>query len=272
MKAKLIKKENKVYVQLPEEFASLSEVEVSQLKGLYWLISPPIQEAAERKLSKAVEEKQNAKPPKPELTAPEDKVLQKLLAIRFEGRTPSRIEKLFSLEEQDVLRQLIKKGYVQVFYGDKYSKTGVYNIVDNIYPLIGAKKHEQKPQETAKAPQPKSPVSEPRALYSELMKKGWLVISDQRAAEQFSNEIKKMGLASRVKGVRGFDSRFYVATSGFVLSAYPKIKALLEVKDAYLQELAETASLDPEGVLTVLRILSESGEIIEKKRGLFCLA
>ncbi|MBU0586124.1 hypothetical protein KJ780_01285, partial [Candidatus Micrarchaeota archaeon] len=117
MRVRLLKKENNLYLQLPNEFASLSEVEISQLKGQYWLLSPPIPENKTTIQNQPLKNPQAVQSKKPELSEAEDKILKKLLSIKFEQRTPTRIERTFSKFEKDVLRQLIKKGHIQVFYG-----------------------------------------------------------------------------------------------------------------------------------------------------------
>ena len=288
MNIKLLKKGNKFYLPFPDNYSGPEDVELFQLRDSYWLVSPQLRGSAR------VREPEK---PRPRISfSPEDEgVLGKLLEIKFENRIPSKIEKLFSASEQGVIRQLIKKGYVQVFYGGKYTKTGVYNISNSVFPFIvrerletaesAQKMHVEKPQAISLPPRPSPKMEEPEQRpqatqfaqihvpsYSELQKKGWLVIPDSRTAEQFSYELKKSGLASKVKGVRGFDGKFYVATADFIYSAYEKVRAALEKKDMYLPEISAAVGIDPEGILSVLRVLAESGEIIEKKRGLFCLA
>lgn len=274
MGIKLIKKNGKSYIELPEVFNQLDEVELFQLKENFWLLSAP--------LAKAAEEKKEGK----KLSDAEKAVLHKLMEIRFADRTPSKIEKTFSADEKNTVRGLIKRGFIQVFYGKKYQKTGVYNISDEIYPLInhdaGEGKAEPQNAELFVARQARSatnakPEVQQKAVlsptYSELVKTGWMVIPHSRDAEQFSYDLKKSGLSQNVKGVRAFDGRFYVATNKFLYSAYEKIKAVLEKKkEMHTEEVAAATGLEPEAVSTVLHILAESGEVIEKKRGLFCLA
>ncbi len=275
MSAKIIRKNGKSYIQLPESFSELEEVELFQLKGNFWLLSAPLGKPGGKE-----EEK-----PEKRLTQAEKSVLQKLMEIRFADRTPSKIEKTFSPEEKALVRQLIKQGLIQVFYGKKYEKTGVYNIPNEIYPLISheeARKAGVQKEAVQKAAAVKDTAAQAKpaeakaiapASYSELAKTGWTVIPHPRDAEQFSMDLKKSGVSQNVKGVRGFDGRFYVATNRFLYAAYEKIKSVLEKKkEMYTQEIAAATNIEPDAVLAVMHILAESGEVIEKKRGLFCLA
>jgi translation elongation factor EF-G len=59
------------------------------------------------------------------ITPAERLVLKKLLAIRFEKRTPPYVAKELSEQELFVLRELERKGFVNVFRGQKY-KDGVF--------------------------------------------------------------------------------------------------------------------------------------------------
>ncbi len=272
MKIRLIKKNGNAYIQLPGQFKQLDEIEIFNLRDDFWLISAPLPKPA-------IEGGKS-------LSSGEKSVLHKLMKIRFADRTPSKIEKMFSADEKSVVRALIKKGLLQVFYGGNYKKTGVYNISDEIYPLlsgqsINAITAKGAVPEVAKAGvaktetenrKPETPFAHPFS-YSELMKIGWTVISNPRNAEQFSFDLKKSGLSQNVKGVRAFDGKFYVATNRFLYAAYEKIKTVLEKKkEMHVEEIAVACVLEPEAVSTVLHILAETGEVIEKKKGLFCLA
>lgn len=283
MKQKLIKKNGKCYVQLPDQFNSQDEIELFQLRDNFWLVSAQLGIPAGEKTSEKASEKQGKK-----LSEQEMKVLKELMQIRFADRTPSNIEKTFSSEDKNIVKQLTKKGFIQVFYGKKYSKTGVYNISDEIYPMIGkpipsaepkaeTKKSVAEPRQYEEQRRPEAQhsnsVQAPPPAYYELVKAGWLIISNPKDAETFSYHIKNSGLSGNVKGVRGFDGKFYVATSTFLYSTYEKIKAPLEKKkEMHLSELAQLANVEPEGASVILHLLAESGEIIEKKRDVFCLA
>lgn len=275
MSIKIIKKNGKCYIELPGVFNTLNEVELFPLRGHFWLMSAPLNSKIELNsmgkgttCSVCIENiKQTVKPFGKKLSPEENAVLQKLLQIKFADRTPLTIERLFSSEEKNIVRQLLKKGWIAIFYGKKYQKTGVYNIRDNIYPLITAIT-EKKPEKPLLQPiQPKTSVP----TYSELAKNGWLVIANPYDAEQFSYELRKSGFVQNVKGVRAFDGKFYLATNKFLYTAHEKIKAILE-KEMHLEEIASATKLEVEALLTVLNLLAENGEIIEKRKGLYCLA
>jgi hypothetical protein len=71
-----------------------------------------------------------------------------------------------------------------------------------------------------------------------------------------------------VAGVKGFDNRFYVVTKPYLLGAQGAITPVLK-DDMDAPSVAAAAKLDPDGCMAVLRIMSEQGEILEKKKGVF---
>lgn len=262
---KIIKKNKKSYIQLPEMFNQVEEVELFQLKDTFWLLSSVL------KPLKKIEESEQEK--KKRFSDEEGQVLQKLMKIKFVERTPLEVEKTFSKQEKIILQQLVKKGFVWIFYGKKYKKTGVYNISDAIYPLLQHEPYKTNQKDLNAKPENKETDIGVFPNYATLLQNGWLILSNSIEAEQFSLNLKRTGLAGNVRGVRGFDKRFYIATPAFIHSVSEKIKKILEAKKAgSVEEIAQLSNLDAPAVSVVLHILCESGELVEKKRGLFCLA
>ncbi|HSB47538.1 MAG TPA: hypothetical protein VLD37_05980 [Candidatus Bilamarchaeum sp.] len=244
---RVIKRQEKGYVELPPEMASCEEVEIFQLREGYYLLSVPLGKGA-------------TAPPreKGQVSEEERAVLRKLLSIRFENRTPAYVGKALSGSELEVLRELEQRRLVNVFRGNKY-KDGVYNINDSIYPLLAKGAEQAAPQ---------AHPSDAAGSLSSLNSRGFAIISDKREAlalsEQLSSEIK----SGTVVGIKGFDGKFYLVTKNYLSTAARAIEAALkEEMDALA--IASAAKLEPDGCMAVLRLLAENGEIIEKKRGVF---
>src|SRR5512136_1479556 len=102
---------------------SSEEVEMFQLRDGFYLLSVPLGQGGPRPREGGG------------VTDQEKAVLKKLLSIQFQKRTPAYVGKALSEGEKAVLDGLEKRGFVNVFRGDKY-KDGVYNISDNIYPVL----------------------------------------------------------------------------------------------------------------------------------------
>ena len=250
-RAKVIKKQNRCFVELPEQFLSTEEVELFALRDGYYLLTVPLESRVLGPESRT-QETGNRK-----LETDEIAVLHKLQAIKFGDRTPENVSKILSNDEKETLRNLEKKGLVNLFRGNKY-RNGVYNIDDRVYPIL-KNTNEQKPRETGA-------VSDP--IYQALAKHGFLVIRDQREARELSERLKSEMKSGSVVGTKGFDGSFYVVTRDYFSKASKSILGALE-KEADVLTIAATCKLDADGVRAVLQHLAESGEIIEKRKGTF---
>jgi hypothetical protein len=195
-------------------------------------------------------------------------VLQKLLSIRFDQRVPANVSRMLDDGEKTVLNELERRGMVNVFKGTKY-KDGVYNIKDSAFSMAqkggdGEGAGQQRPQEA----QPASMNHASNDLAASLKARGFIVINDRNQARALSESLSGEMKNGSVAGVKGFDNKFYVVTRDYLTQAQiAVVKALKEDMDA--ATVASAAKLDPEGCMAVLRILSEAGEILEKKKGVF---
>jgi hypothetical protein len=74
-----------------------------------------------------------------------------------------------------------------------------------------------------------------------------------------------------VRGVRGFDKKYYIATQSYLQELSPRIRKILSERPLAVGAIAAAAKADADGVLAALYVLKEEGEVIEKKRGIFAL-
>ena len=106
-------------------------------------------------------------------------------------------------------------------------------------------------------------------LVSSLLPNGYAVIETEDEAKKFSSRLEQQIRSKEILGVRAFDKKFYVATAEYYGSVSPKIFSVISEKDSGLSEISSSAKLDEKACLTILNIMKDVGEIIEKKRGLF---
>jgi predicted DNA-binding protein (UPF0251 family) len=233
-KSRILKKQNKAYLELPKEMLDYDEAEVIRLSDGQYLV-------------RAVEGSR--------ISEIERIVLKKLLSIRFDRRTPANVEKELTEAERFILKGLEKKGMVNVFKGRKYPD-GVYNIKDNVYPTLRG--NEAPKQEAAEA-QPDTPS---------LLNRGFLTLKDKgealRLSQKFSAEMKK----GDVIGVKGFDGRFYVVTREYLEKSEKAVSSILK-EGMDIESIAQAAKMDAEGCSAVMRLMAEKGDVLEKKKGIF---
>jgi hypothetical protein len=240
-KVRILKRQGKAYVELPEGMQDYDELELFPLKEGYYLLSTPL--GAKRTVAKG-------------LSDVEKRLLNKLLAIRFEKRIPPYVLKVLSDAEKEMLKDLQKRGHVNVFKGKKY-QDGVYNISDRTYPLLKGKEAPKK----AAAPRPQD-------SFALLRSQGFAILKDRREAYDLSQRLKQEGKGSAFKGVKGFDGRFYVVTTDYLSKSAAAISSALK-EDMDIASIADAAKIDRDGCMAVLRLMAEGGEIIEKKKGVF---
>ncbi|NYZ74083.1 hypothetical protein H0O00_02990 [Candidatus Micrarchaeota archaeon] len=260
-KVRVLRRQEKAYIELPSEMAGQEELELFALKDGYYLLTMPL----------GLPPGQQTQKQKEGISEIERTILRKLLAIRFEKRTPEYVSKALSEREKEVLKALEQKGFVNVFKGDKY-KDGVYNIRDSIYPLLSQKQDTTKeagPERRAEAAQ--APMARPQSTggaFSILNTRGFIIVQDKREAMMLSEQMTLQMKKGEVVGVKGFDGRFYIVTRDYLAEACKRINSVLK-EDMDAPSIASAAKLDPDGCVAALRLMAENGDVIERKRGVF---
>lgn len=242
MKIPVLKKNNKFYIQLPEELSNSSSLELFPLKEGYYLITTELK---------------TPKPKNNQFTLEDElAIVSKLMSLKFSERTPSRVSKLLTSGEKAVFDSLMKKKHIWVFKGTKkYRGEGVYNISNKLFSLW--KEHKSK----------KLPVS---SLLSILQKDGFMIISDLRDARKFSDEVKDKTALGQVLGVRGFDKKYYVATRNYYIKLRNQISKSLK-EPLTVAAISELCNAPTDACTIVLKLMSEQGEVIEKRKDVYSL-
>jgi len=256
---KIIRKDGKAYLELPDEFYSINNAEFFRLKDGYYLLTVPLGAKTET----ATKEQVAASIQIP--TEAEKKVLKRLLSIKFQNRVPSYVENVLSSEEKKVLKELEEKKFINLFRGRKYPE-GVYNINDRIYSTLYGKKTvtEKKEAATKQEPAKKEEKTDPAAS---LDKNGYTV-GTSKDLKDIIDKNKTAIKSGKIKGLKGFDGRFYIARMDYVYKMSPLIIAQLDMERS-IDEVAANLKVEADAVRTVLHILAEAGDVIEKRKGVY---
>ncbi|MFC2174881.1 hypothetical protein ACFLQ2_03345 [archaeon] len=177
-------------------------------------------------------------------------VLKKLNEIKFAQRTKDTVRNALSDPEQKTLGRLVKKGAVQFYEGGKYKDNGVYSISRDHYSFLASG---EKPA--------KSPLGQQKYLAIDSLDRAKDVLS------KLENEVKN----GEVVSVRGFDKKVYITTSDAVETVGAKITSALD-KEKTLPEIVSACGEEEGLVRTVIEVLRESGDVIEKREGVYALA
>lgn len=256
MKSRVLKKNEKCYLQLPPEFAGVDEIEVFQLREGYYLLSVPL-EAAPRTATETQQVKAQ------EGNSPNEKeksLLRKLGGVKFENRTPAYVSKYFTDSEQKMLVEIEKKGYINLFRGKKYAD-GVYNISDRMFQLM--KEAPQKELQQPAGPQSDSPLAA-------LFKTGYAVLANNNQAYEFSESLRNAGKNNDVLGIKGFDGKYYVVSKNYFTEMSYLIKNSVR-GEMTVASIAKLCKTDETGSRAVLMLMAERGDAVEKKKDSFAL-
>ncbi len=224
---------------LPADIANADSLEVFPLRdGAYLFTVRGFVDSARAAAPSALEDAETA-------------LLKKLLAVRFEKRTPADVDRTLSSEERELLSSLLKKKIVTIFRSKKYER-GVYNVSDAAFGLARG------------APAPPAE--------NDPLSKGYLVLESEGEARHLSNSLADRIKAGEISGLRAFDRKYYFIRKSFANEWQPKILSALEKGDKTAEELSREIRLDAVGCQALLLHMSEAGELLEKSKGKFALA
>ncbi len=106
-------------------------------------------------------------------------------------------------------------------------------------------------------------------LLETLNKKGFLVVANENEVKALTQAVEKDVKNGAVLGVRGFDKKYYLCTRAFLEEQTPKVLKILSAKDASAEEAAQALKQPLDATLSLIQVLKEQGEILEKKRGMY---
>ncbi|MBN3036966.1 MAG: hypothetical protein JW834_00805 [Candidatus Diapherotrites archaeon] len=190
-----------------------------------------------------------------QLDATEAAVLKKIGGVKFAERDKERVRHVLNEGEQRVLGSLMKKGAVSFYEEGKYKGHGVYSISRDYYDYV------------TREGEPAGNI-----VRSALATDKHIIAHSQPEAEDVISQLEEEVRSGRVVVVRGFDKNYYITTSDAVENLGSKLIAQLESGDHSLEKLAFLCGVEESLAKTVLEVLKESGDILEKKRGLYSLA
>jgi len=105
-------------------------------------------------------------------------------------------------------------------------------------------------------------------LKKDLMRTGFLALSDLENARKISYVAKQEIANGEIIGIRGFDKIFYVFTKEYFEKI--KTKILDSIKDTITyDELLENTNISKEELTGILELLKEQSDILEIKKGIF---
>ena len=282
-------KSNKLIVNLPDELVKsmkLSEgQEVEFLRsddGSYRVMRKDDVYREENGAGAAAQQSARRAPLTPSQS--EITVLKKIDTLRYQMRTVENVNKLLTQDDKSVMKSLLQKKFVNLFN----SKDGnrVYSISKDVYdnflmrkkspqsiPQAPQAKTYQQPRSTAYARQPSAgymPVTEIDEVAT-LEKEGYIVLQSESQAAAISSALEESIRKGHVLGTRAFNRKFYIVLRSFMEKNGPQLIKLIGSGTSKTTDLSAKTGIDEEGIRAILYLLSESGEVSEKRRDAFTL-
>jgi len=102
-----------------------------------------------------------------------------------------------------------------------------------------------------------------------LRKLGYMILDNENEAKNVMPTLASEITHDDVKGVRGFDKKYYVLLRSFYLEHEGRLLAALDRGPKNADAMAPEMHLTPEAVRTLLVVLADGGEVIEKQKGVW---
>ncbi|MDE1823378.1 MAG: hypothetical protein KGI00_01085 [Candidatus Micrarchaeota archaeon] len=207
-------------------------------------------------------------------------VLKKLDTLRYMNRTPENVGRILNENEKATLKQLLDKKRVTLFKTNKGAQ--LYSIPKSIYDsFLMRKKQQAKPEESMKESKvvkqytymlKKKPESAQDLNVRALEQNGFVVVPTEGEASTLSLALEESIRQGLVLGTRAFNKKFYVVLRAFFERYSGQVIKELREGSSKVSEIADNMGLDEDGVRGILYLLSENGDVSEKKRDTFTLA
>lgn len=206
--------------------------------------------------------------PVQEFSPAEQRIIEMLKCMPLTQRVEGKFEEMLKADELNALQSLLKKGIAEKYrLSDKY-KYAIYRIAEKAQdkqPAAG--------QEIAQIKQPaRQAEQQEKAVDSYTFKKdGFMVVKNENLARELSYQYYDLIKAGKMLGTRGFDGFFYIIYSDLYNKLCPKILSALKTEACNTDELAEKLKINKLLAKAVCELLREKGDLMEKRKNVYCV-
>lgn len=215
-------------------------------------------------------------PRKLELSQDEINVLKKLDTLRYSNRTTDNVSKLLNDAEKKLLQGLMARKIVLQFMDKKDSPYSIAKDAydkflmrkKNIIPIAPQPIQEQKP---AKVEPVHLQAKTENENVSKLETEGFIVLQTEVEASSLSIAVEDSIRSGKVLGIRAFNKRFYIVLRSFFEKNSGKVIKELKGGPKSVTDIAKSTELNEDAVRAMLYLLSEQGDVSERRRDIFTL-
>jgi hypothetical protein len=202
------------------------------------------------------------------ISSEELSVLKKINTIRYSDRTRENVMKLLSEHESKILQKLILNGSILPF---KKNSKELYSISKNVYELLKPVKLQETQTVSIQKSSPIQPYLEDDNVKL-LETNGFIVLQTEAEASRLSLSLEQSIRHGQILGTRGFNKKFYIVMRSFFDRYGQLILKKLRERPYRIQDLSKEISINEDGARSILYLLSENGDISEKKKDVFTIA
>ena len=185
-----------------------------------------------------------------------DLIEQSDLSMRVEGT----FEKMLEPEMRKRFNELVSQGLIQKFKLNQGYKKAVYKTKNELEqkPSLAQIKEVNKFEENIED-------------YS-IEKNGYLVIKNELRAKKISEMLREEIQSGKVKGIKSFDSYYYIIQSQLYEELREKlVEKMKQKKEWSLESLVQETNLSKDLIKAVIEFLKDEGEAIEKRKEIYML-
>lgn len=235
------------YSEIPEEIADRLDLEPGQDLEF---VNPYENLVIVRKKKVKEKESKEEEPKKQKgLDEKEVKVLKEIGKIKHWERTPENIKKQIKDDEKEIFNNLLAK---DVLFD--YEKEGETRIgIDREYFSIATDGNQGRT---------------PEDLIERLKEEKYLVLKDEEKAKELQNKLREKDKGDEVKGVRGFDKKYYIINKDKLEEVEDEIKELLD-EEKIIHEVSEDLELPEKLCKSALVVMREEGKVVEKGKDIY---
>ncbi len=199
----------------------------------------------------------------------EIEVLKKLDTLRYQDRTRDNVDKMLNDAEKEVLGKLVQKDAVKLF---RKNNSDIYSISKSVYDRFLMRK---KPVQDARPVkiQLSGHMEGPYAPFvKRLEENGYLVMQTEAEAGGVSLALEHSIRQGKVLGTRSFNKKFYIVTRQFFDQNSSSIIKAIRDGAGRISDISSKAGIGEDAAKAVLYLLSENGDVREKRRDYFVIA
>ena len=178
------------------------------------------------------------------LSDDEMSVLRKVNSVKYYERSMHNVMNDLSGSEPNIMKDLFKK---RILF--EYEKEGskLVGIDKKFFPYLTEKE---------------------TSIVDKLFSQGFIIVEEPALMKKINNQLIESKKAGQVKGIKGFDGKFYIVTMSRFSELKPRVEKILG-SEKPLEKIASELSISEDLAKAVLEIMKEDGDIIEKSKDVF---